>query len=263
MSRGIPNNVLQLLRAADAKHGLPQGTMQAVMHQEVGSNVNKYLSKPDSYHYGLNANGQRIAGHTGKVSTAFGPFGILESTAKDPGYGVTPLRDKSLAEQIRFSAEYLAARSKKGGLEKGLAGYGEGSGYAKQVAARLNQKIPAQAAPFPSKRMQKAEAPEEAVVPTTVAEQPVQAPIPDMPEGGATSVALNGYGHQPVNLPEAVPVQASPQEEQWTSLHKAMPQPAVRDSGVKPEEVMLASLASYAGALRKGNVLQALRGGFV
>ena len=88
----------------------------------------------------MNDKGQRIAGHTGKVSTAFGPFGILESTAKDPGFGVVPLRDKSLAEQIRFSSEYLAARSKKGGLGAGLAGYGEGAKYGQQVAARIGGK---------------------------------------------------------------------------------------------------------------------------
>ena len=133
-------DLLSQLSAADKKAGLPQGTMQAILQQEVGGNAGKYLSDPTAYHYGLNAEGKRIAGHTGKVSTAFGPFGILESTAKDPGFGVAPLKDKSLAEQIRFSSEYLAARSKKGGLGAGLAGYGEGAKYGQQVAARIGGK---------------------------------------------------------------------------------------------------------------------------
>ena len=137
---GLPDNVVTLLADAEKKNGLPQGTMQAILQQEVGGNVGKYLSDPAAYHYGLNAEGKRIAGHTGKVSTAFGPFGILESTAKDPGFGVVPLRDKSLTEQIRFSSEYLAARSKKGGLGVGLAGYGEGAKYGQQVAARIGGK---------------------------------------------------------------------------------------------------------------------------
>ena len=139
-SLGLPDNVVTLLADAEKKNGLPQGTMQAILQQEVGGNAGKYLSDPAAYHYGLNAEGKRIAGHTGKVSTAFGPFGILESTAKDPGFGVVPLRDKSLAEQIRFSSEYLAARSKKGGLGAGLAGYGEGTKYGQQVAARIGGK---------------------------------------------------------------------------------------------------------------------------
>lgn len=141
-SQSLPADLLEQLNAADKKSGLPPGTMQAILQQEVGGNAGKYLKDPAAYHYGLNAEGKRIAGHTGKVSTAFGPFGILESTAKDPGYGVAPLKDKSLGEQIRFASEYLAARSKKGGLEAGLAGYGEGAKYGQQVAARIGGKQP-------------------------------------------------------------------------------------------------------------------------
>lgn len=133
-------DISQLLQAADKQYGFPAGTMASLMQQETGGNQ-KYLNDPAAYHYGLNAEGKRIAGHTGKVSTAFGPFGILESTAANPGYGVAPLKDKSLEEQIRFAAEYLGARSKAGGgLASGLAGYGEGSKYANQVLARVGDK---------------------------------------------------------------------------------------------------------------------------
>ena len=119
-------DISQLLQVADKQYGFPAGTMASLMQQETGGNQ-RYLNDPTAYHYGPNAEGKRIAGHTGKVSTAFGPFGILESTAANPGYGVAPLKDKSLEEQVRFAAEYLGARSKaSGGLASGLAGYGEG-----------------------------------------------------------------------------------------------------------------------------------------
>lgn len=127
---------------AEATYKLPKGVLKAVMQQETGGDQS-YLNDPSKYHYGINANGQRIAGHTGKVSTAFGPFGILESTAARPGYGVAPLQNKGMQEQIRFSAEYLAARSaSKGGIEKGLAGYGEGDAYSKQVMKRMGAGTP-------------------------------------------------------------------------------------------------------------------------
>lgn len=127
------------LEEAEKKNGLPAGVLKSVMAQETGGKQ-EYLNDPAKYHYGLNANGQRIAPHTGQVSTAFGPFGILESTGSRPGYGVAPLKDKSLDEQIRFSSEYLAARSKSAGsIEGGLAGYGEGASYSNSVMSRMRR----------------------------------------------------------------------------------------------------------------------------
>lgn len=129
--------IAQLLTQADKRHGFPAGTMAAVMQQEIGGNT-KYLQDPSAYHYPAGPDGRRVAKHTGRVSTAFGPFGILESTAADPGYGVKPLQDKSLGEQVRFAGEYLAARARRaGGLEQGLASYGEGQKYSQAVMARL------------------------------------------------------------------------------------------------------------------------------
>jgi len=122
-------DILTMLVEADKRTGLPAGTMASIMQQETSGNQ-KYLDDPTAYHYGLNAEGRRIAGHTGKVSTAFGPFGILESTAADPGFGIKPLTDKTnLQDQIRFASEYAAKR--------GLANYGEGAKYAQQVTSRL------------------------------------------------------------------------------------------------------------------------------
>lgn len=137
-SNAIPDNVMSLLAAADKRNGFPAGTLRSIMQQEVGGNFDRYLQDPTAYHYEKNAEGKRVAGHTGKISTAFGPFGLLESTAADPGYGVVPLRDKSLEEQVRFAGDYLAARSKKAGsLQAGLAGYGEGEKYSQQVTGRI------------------------------------------------------------------------------------------------------------------------------
>lgn len=131
-------DMVGMLSSADTTAKLPTGMMASVLQQETGGKSD-YITDPAKYHYPLNAEGQRIAPHTGKVSTAFGPYGILESTAKDPGFGVTPLKDKSLVEQTRFASEYLAARIKAAGgdVQKGLAGYGEGVDYSNSVINRL------------------------------------------------------------------------------------------------------------------------------
>lgn len=157
---------MDLLVAADKQRGFPAGTMYSIMKQEVGGNFDKYLQDPAAYHYGLNAEGKRIAGHTGKVSTAFGPFGLLESTAKDPGYGVKPLQDKSIEEQIRFAGDYLDARSKQAGsLQAGLSGYGEGAKYGAQVMNNIGR---GNRSPAPA--------------PAVVAQAPVAVPIAAPPE---------------------------------------------------------------------------------
>lgn len=139
-SLALPDSLVQLLSAADKARGFPAGTMASIMSQEIGGRPD-ILAKPDTYHYAAGPDGRRVAKHTGKVSTAFGPFGILESTAKDPGYGVTPLKDKSIEEQVRFASEYLDARAKSAGsLQAGIAGYGEGAKYSNQVARRIQGK---------------------------------------------------------------------------------------------------------------------------
>lgn len=167
MAKGIPDNIFNMLAEADKKYNLPAGTMHSIMQQETGGNA-KYLDNPTTYHYSLNADGKRIAGHTGKVSTAFGPFGILESTAADPGFGLKPLKDKtSLAEQMDFAAAYASKR--------GLAAYGEGTKYAQQVSARIGKgnPVPVQVAQAqPSQRVPEG-LPVAQLQPTPV-ERPVQ-----------------------------------------------------------------------------------------
>ena len=135
----LPEAWSSQLTAREQAAGLPAGLLASIIQQETGGKAD-FLNDPAKYHYELNKDGKRIAGHTGKESTAFGPFGILESTAKDPGYGVKPLQNKSIEEQARFASDYLAARIKAAGsVQGGLAGYGEGMKYADAVMERLGQ----------------------------------------------------------------------------------------------------------------------------
>lgn len=128
------------LEAVDVANGLPVGTMRAIMQIESGGRYREFINAPDTYHYGLNDQGRRIAEHTGQISTAAGPFGILDSTARNPGYGVRPLTDRaSFEENIRFAGEYVSALANKfGGLNQGLARYGEGSEYANKILKLLD-----------------------------------------------------------------------------------------------------------------------------
>lgn len=218
----LPDDVVGMLAAEDKRKGFPMGTMQSLMTQEVGGQMGKYLQDPTAYHYAPNAEGKRIAGHTGKVSTAFGPFGLLESTAKDPGYGVKPLADKSFQEQLRFASDYLDGRSKSAGsLNGGLAGYGEGAKYAAQVARRTNTQgaeptqvqAPVQVAQAPAAVMADAAPVPAAVLPVAAAPVPSQVPVADAaPDawqeflarsrgtGVAPQVAAQAAAYQPMPL---------------------------------------------------------------
>jgi hypothetical protein len=229
----LPEHLLNLLSAAEKANGLPLGTMSSVLQQEIGGQLNKFLGDPTAYHYPVGPDGRRVAKHTGKVSTAFGPFGILESTAAQPGYGVKPLQNKSLEEQVRFSAEYLAARSKRaGGLVQGLAAYGEGPKYGAQVAGRLVKPVvpsaqavvttPAASAPTAtSAPVVTAQAPAEAVAPVVQAAQP-QSPVQEAwgaflervnaqgaPAAQPVAQALGQYGMPQVNVPDFLGAVAS------------------------------------------------------
>jgi len=196
----MAGDLKKLLAEADARNGFPAGTMASVMKQESGGN-SKFITNPEAYHYEAGPDGRRIAGHTGKVSSAFGPFGILESTAKDPGYGVKPLQSKDLDEQVRFAADYLAARSKaSGGLASGLAGYGEGEKYAQQVVSRLPGQVKSNA-------------------PVQVAKTaPVVTPIPDRASPVVEEVApaapvLMAQAEQPAPVAPSAPAPTDPWQE--------------------------------------------------
>lgn len=211
-SLALPDELVSLLAAADTRAGFPVGTMASIMQQEVGGNVGKYIQDPTAYHYPVNDKGQRIAAHTGKISTAFGPFGILESTAKDPGFGVTPLKDKSLAEQVRFAADYLKARSDRaGGLKGGLAGYGEGAKYAQQVSGRLPVKTAVETtAPVV---VQAAPAVSLAQAPQAPMQEPQQAPVLEVVAEAPQAVPQGPDPWQEFLAQSRAPVQ--PQELQY------------------------------------------------
>lgn len=223
--KGKATDLTGLLSQADKQHGFPPGTMASVVQQETGGKQ-KYLQDPTAYHYDLNEKGQRIAGHTGKESTAFGPFGLLESTAKAPGYGVAPLQSKDLAEQVRFAGEYLAARAKKaGGLEQGLAGYGEGPKYAKQVLGRIGVSYP----PVPQKQVP--------VSPLAMPDAQMAGAVPPGPGGLPASfggeqapVQFVSLNRSPMALPpeeEAVSpvVRKAGGPDPWMQLAQYMPRP--------------------------------------
>ena len=221
------NELSALLSQADKQHGFPPGTMASVVQQETGGKQ-KYIADPTAYHYDLNEKGQRIAGHTGKVSTAFGPFGLLESTSKDPGYGVKPLQSKDLAEQVRFAGEYLAARSKKaGGLQQGLAGYGEGEKYAKQVLGRIGVSYP----PVPQKQVpQSPLAMPDEQIQMAGALPPGPGGLPASFGGEQAPVQFVSLNRSPLDLPPeeeaAAPVvQRKGGPDPWMQLAQYMPRP--------------------------------------
>jgi hypothetical protein len=130
----IPDNWLTWMAKEEKRTGLPEGTLSSLVKQETGFQQ-RFLDDPSAPHYSVGPNGEK------PKSSARGLGGILEGTARQPGYGVAPLKDWSVPEQLRFMADYTVARSKQAGsLEAGLAAYGEGDGYARQVMSRLGYK---------------------------------------------------------------------------------------------------------------------------
>lgn len=64
------------------------------------------------------------------VKGARGVTQVMPATGADPGYGVAPMKDQSVAEQTRFGKDYLTAMLNKydGNIEKALAAYNAGPG---------------------------------------------------------------------------------------------------------------------------------------
>lgn len=79
---------------------------------------------------------------TGRLTTspvgAQGITQVMPKTAKDPGYGVAPLRDDSREEYIRFGRDYLQAMLEEfdGDYRKALAAYNAGAGSVKKAVSR-------------------------------------------------------------------------------------------------------------------------------
>lgn len=176
----------KLFAELDNQYGFKPGTMASLKMQESGNDP-RFDADPAAFHY---------SGDKPK-SSARGLFGVVKGTAADPGYGVKPLTDWSPEGQGHFAAQYLQALTKKtGSLEGGLARYGEGDRYARQVAARIPNVSPVQAAPVQAP-VQLAQAP----TPTTVAYRDVA------PNNGPIPM---GY--------------VAPDPEGWDQIKQAMPE---------------------------------------
>jgi hypothetical protein len=85
------------------------------------------LAQVESGNKHLDETGKLIKSPTG----ALGKYQILPSTAKDPGFGITPISDlvkAPEAEHKRFATDYLSAMLKEfgGDMEKALAAYNAG-----------------------------------------------------------------------------------------------------------------------------------------
>ncbi|MBI0275408.1 YqaJ viral recombinase family protein [Hafnia alvei] len=95
----------------------------------INANIVKYLeSGGRSYdeHGGIITNGR---------SGAAGSMQVMHKTLTDPGYGVTPAKNKSPEELARVGRDYLAAMHKlyPDDIDKALASYNWGPGHVKQA----------------------------------------------------------------------------------------------------------------------------------
>jgi len=88
--------------------------------------LNEAKRQVESGNKDFNKDGSVVTSKTG----AKGKDQVLDSTNRDPGYGVVPARDNSLAERSRVGTDYMAAmlREFKGDVPKALAAYNAGPG---------------------------------------------------------------------------------------------------------------------------------------
>lgn len=111
---------------------------------------------------GIESNGQRF-GKDGSVLTspkgAKGEMQVMDATNRDPGYGVRPAADDSLAERARVGSDYLDALLKKYGTEdKAMAAYNAGPGALDKALAKGGdwlKNLPAETQAYVDKGMKK------------------------------------------------------------------------------------------------------------
>lgn len=67
---------------------------------------------------------------------------VMPKTGRAPGYGVTPLRDDSEEEFIRFGRDYLTAMYNEfdGDIEKAVAAYNAGPGNVKKAVSKARER---------------------------------------------------------------------------------------------------------------------------
>jgi len=85
------------------------------------------------------SNNPRAVGPETSQGPAKGAAQALDSTARDPGYGVAPLKNQfDLEDSVRFGAEYLAMNLEKfgGDYELALAGYHSGPSRVEKLLAQ-------------------------------------------------------------------------------------------------------------------------------
>lgn len=119
---------------------------QTIGNQAVDA-VKERLAPPTDYGRLTNLvmgqeSGGRRYGADGALLTSLkgaqGEMQVMPYTAKDPGYGVAPARDKSPEELARVGRDYLAAMVKeyKGDVPKALAAYNAGPGAVNMAVTR-------------------------------------------------------------------------------------------------------------------------------
>lgn len=72
---------------------------------------------------------------------AIGPMQTMPGTLRDPGYGVAPAKDNSVAELRRVGQDYIDAMYGKYGLKGGLAAYNWGPGNWERALKRAGGNV--------------------------------------------------------------------------------------------------------------------------
>ena len=97
----------------------------------VADSVFTNMVSQESGGHHLDASGNLLTSSAG----AEGITQLMPATARDPGYGVTPIKDKSEQEYLRFGKDYFTAMLNefKGDPEKAAAAYNAGPGAIKKA----------------------------------------------------------------------------------------------------------------------------------
>lgn len=100
-------------------------------------NVFSKLVKTESGGVHMDAKGNLTTSPVG----AEGITQLMPSTAKKPGFGIEPVKDKSEGEYLRVGKEYLGALYKKfgGDAEKALAAYNAGLGNVQKAIGKAER----------------------------------------------------------------------------------------------------------------------------